>query len=95
MSRYRKHSWVWPKWSRWFPMRWRYRLCLHCAAKLRLEPRGPRGGKRYSYQGPGDKAWATAKRLPACGFSMAAWQLEGRVRPSQPVESQPLQRTLL
>jgi len=74
----KKHSWVWRRtWRIW---RKPARICVRCQALLRSSPAGPRGGGRYSYQGPNDKAFRQVPRLPECERPDKASDLSPMVR---------------
>lgn len=65
----KKHSWVWAKGVGIAKLAfWRkpWKQCVKCGAKLRMIPTGPRGGRGYSYQGPGDFGYRPVDTLPQC-----------------------------
>lgn len=68
MSR-RKHSWVWAKGVGLAKLAfWKkpWRQCVRCGARLQMMPTGPRGGRGYSFRGPGDVAFRAVETLPEC-----------------------------
>lgn len=59
-----KHSWSW--YRTWLFWKKPAKRCGKCHAMLRMEPAGPRGGKRYFYHDSHERAYRQVAYLPPC-----------------------------